>query len=85
MVTKEHVKETVDAFIRKILVVGSGEVNGDCLLRDDVGLDSIDISELIMMLSKQYNVNFTAQEEDFINDMTINQVVELVYSKCSKE
>ncbi len=84
MVTKEHIKSEIETIVRKMLTVGPGEINGDCLLKDDVGMDSIDIVELILHLGKTYHIDFTSAEEDRINDMTINQVVELVYSKCNK-
>lgn len=84
MVTKEHIKKEIDAIVRKMLTVGPGEIDGDCLLKDDIGMDSIDIVEMILHLGKTYHVEFTSAEEDHINDMTINQVVELVYSKCNK-
>ena len=47
-------------------------------------MDSIDIVELILHLGKTYRIEFTSAEEGRITDMTINQVVELVYSKCNK-
>ncbi|MBP3546596.1 MAG: acyl carrier protein [Alphaproteobacteria bacterium] len=70
--------------MRRILTVGPGEINGCCLLRDDIGMDSIDIVELILHLGKTYHIEFTPTEEDRITDMTVNQVVELVYSKCNR-
>lgn len=84
MVTKERIKAEIDATVRKMLTVGPEEINGNCLLRDDIGMDSIDIVELILHLGKRYRIEFTSAEEDHITDMTINQVVELVYSKCNK-
>ena len=84
MVTKEHIKAEIDAIVRKMLTVSPGEINGNCLLKDDIGMDSIDIVELILHLGKTYRIDFTSAEEGRITDMTINQVVELVYSKCNK-
>ena len=66
--------------IRKILEeelnIDPEDVNEDSDFRDDLGVDSLDLFELVMNLENEYGVEFPAEELETLR--TVGDVIEFL-------
>ena len=53
-------------------------------LRDDVGLDSLDIIELIMNVENEYNIAISDDIVEILHDMTIREFCDCIYENYLK-
>lgn len=61
--------------IRNILEEkGFEPVNKDQKLKDDLGMDSLDLVELVIEMEKEFNIDLGFDFEDRINEMTIQDL-----------
>lgn len=73
---KEEQKQKIKEIISELAVVPVEEVLDDSTLRDDLGLDSIDVVEVIMAIEKEFNIQIP--DEDYHNDFTVKQLFEML-------
>lgn len=58
------------------LGVEKEKINGNSLLIDDLGADSLDVVELLMLLEDEYEIELT--EEQTVAMKTVNDVVKII-------
>ena len=68
---KEILSEQLDVEIEKI--------DGKSLLIEDLGADSLDVVELLMLLEDEYGVELNEEESVLLK--TVNDIVEVVKEK----
>lgn len=67
---------TVEQTIRNILEEkGFEPTNKNQKLKDDLGMDSLDLVELVIDIEKEFNIDLGFDFEDRINEMTIQDLV----------
>ena len=77
------IQDKARAFIATKLNVSENEVTPEKHLFNDLGADSLDVVELIMILEREFNVKFS--EEETANIKTVGDVYALIeiYTKKS--
>jgi acyl carrier protein len=77
----ENMADTVRRIIAERLDRKIEEVTDDARFIDDLGADSLDITELMMALEEEFNIDI----EDDANDIaTVGDAVRYIDSKMSK-
>lgn len=56
-------------------------VTEDKLLKDGLGLDSLDLIELIMAIESEYNISITDAECEAIEDGTLKDLIDTIHPK----
>lgn len=51
------------------------------LLKEDLGMDSLDCVEFAIMLEKKFGIVFSDEETEKFNEMTVSDVVKMIDSK----
>ena len=83
-------KQTVETTLRQMFkdYLGEisldihGEISHETHLKDDLGLDSLDILVILMQIEKSYNFDFTSKEEETLTyNPTFGNFVEVIYKK----
>lgn len=59
------VKEIIEHILQKNAVSMEKPVTGDTLLREDIGLDSIDLVVLQIEVEERWNIRFDPFQDDF--------------------
>lgn len=74
-------KEDVFNILKKIIfyTAGTDEFAEKDSLQDDLGLDSLDIIEILMECEKQFHIYIYDEESEKIT--TVGQLIDLIYSK----
>ena len=63
--------------------VDSNELTKDTQL-ETLGLDSLDLAELVMNIEEKFEIKEELQQEELINIKTINDIVKIVESRLAK-
>ena len=78
-------KEEVESQVREIIVekfqVAAEKVKGDAKLDADLGADSLDLVDLMMMLEDKFSLNISDEEAE--NIKTVNDVVDYIVEKSA--
>ena len=77
------IQDKAKAFIATKLNVSEREITPEKNLFNDLGADSLDVVELLMILESEFNVKFS--EDDTANVKTVGDLYELIekYTKKS--
>ena len=78
MDTKATIKET----IVKLLKVKPEELKDEASLQDSIGVDSTEMVEMVIALSKTFGISLSAKEVTKFS--TINDIEKLIQSKLTK-
>lgn len=76
---KQHVREIVSA--RSWFSVS--EIKGTHRLKNDLGLDSLDRTEVIVSLEQDFDIRISDEEEVNIGNMTVEQLSDFVVQKVN--
>lgn len=79
MVTKENIEARILTILKDFDIEESILLNSDFV--KNLGLDSLDVVELIMSIEKDFNITITDDEAEKIN--TLEDAVKLVYDKLT--
>ncbi len=79
MVTKENIETRILTILKDFDIEESIVLNADFI--KNLGLDSLDVVELIMSIEKDFNITITDDEAEKIN--TLEDAVKLVYDKLT--
>lgn len=84
--SKEKAEAGIDKKIMAVIVDNLGVDEADVVpgasLRDDLGADSLDETELVMAFEEAYDVSISDDETDAIK--TVQDIVDLVVAKTAK-
>lgn len=70
--------EKVKAVISDVLNVEEGNVTEDSSFIDDLGADSLDVTQIIMGIEEAFDVDFDVDEVDIDGIKTVGDLVELI-------
>lgn len=76
---KTEILEKVSAIITDKMCEKPENVKSEANLKDDLGMDSLDVVELVMEVEKEFKISISDNEYDGIT--TVGSVVDLVESK----
>jgi len=76
MPTKEEVVATVKELITQSLGVGADEIAPDASFIDDLGADSLDIVELVMMIEKEFEIEIPDEDAEKIS--TVQDAIDYI-------
>ncbi len=78
------IQDKVKAFIATKLNVSEREITPEKNLFNDLGADSLDVVELLMILEHEFNVKFS--EDDTANVKTVGDLYDMIekYQKKTK-
>ncbi len=68
--------EKIREILEEELNIDPEDVNEDSDFRDDLGVDSLDLFELVMNLENEYGIEFPAEELE--NLRTVGDVIEFL-------
>jgi acyl carrier protein len=75
-----NVEEKVKSIVVKQLSLSEAEVTSEAKFMDDLGADSLDITELLMALEEEFNIDI----DDEANSIeTVNDAIEYISGKIS--
>lgn len=77
--TQEEVKQRVTGIISDCLGASLDEIQGDSLIKDDLGADSLDMIDIGMKLEDAYRISLEEEDYDAVN--TVDDLVGLVQKK----
>lgn len=83
MIQRDHVRQTLLQFLREDTSADVNDLTDDTLLRDGLGLDSVDFVGLIMRIEGHYRIRLTHTELETVN--TAGDLLNLVQSKTLQE
>jgi acyl carrier protein len=82
--TKEEVKELVKMAIGEILDISEYLIPDDALLMQDLGLDSIDMLELIIKCEELFSISFNEADALFYSSVfTVESFSLVIYHFCT--
>ena len=68
--------EKIVDIIREQLNIDDIDINEDTSFKDDLGVDSLDLLELVMALEEEYNIELNPEELEGIS--TVGDIMEFI-------
>lgn len=81
--TREEVEENVKNILQNHIKVTVDEIHNDSSLIDDVGLDSLDIVDLVMQCEKRFSISLPDEIFENGNSYTFKGFVEEIFKRCA--
>ena len=78
---QNNITARVIKVITERLDLDPDEIKTDDFIKDDLGADSLDLIEIIMLIEKEFLI--TIPDEDCEGDKTVQEVITLVEERCS--
>ncbi len=79
--TREEINQKVKDFLIEDLEIDEDKIADDALLKDDMGIDSLDFVDIVVIVEK--NFGFKIKPEEMVNIKTLNQFCDYIESKVS--
>ncbi len=77
--TREEIEEKVRAFLIDELEIDEEKIAPDALLKDDMGIDSLDFVDIVVIVER--NFGFKIKPEEMQGVATLNQFIDYIQSK----
>lgn len=71
--------EKIKEIMEEQLNVDTADIDESTSFKDDLGLDSLDLFELVMAFEEEYGVELPAEELENIN--TVGEIIEMIKNK----
>lgn len=81
MKTREEIITTVNNFLVEEIEVDSELLNEDALLKDDLGIDSLDFVDIVVIVER--NFGFKIKPEEMADVRTLGQFYDYIDSKIN--
>jgi acyl carrier protein len=78
--TSDPVSAAIVAAVAEVLGVGTDEVTPDATLRDDLGVESIDLLDIVFRLERALSVSISAAGE-LMSLVTVTDLADLVQQR----
>ncbi len=79
--TREEINQKVKDFLIEDLEIDEDKIADDALLKDDMGIDSLDFVDIVVIVEK--NFGFKIKPEEMVNIKTLSQFCDYIESKVS--
>ena len=77
--TRQEIEEKVKAFLLEDLEIDEEKVFDDAKLKDDMGIDSLDFVDIVVIVEK--NFGFKIKPEEMQGVITLSQFCDYIESK----
>ena len=77
--TRQDIEEKVRAFLIDDLEIDEEKINDDATLREDMGIDSLDFVDIVVIVEK--NFGFKIKPEEMTGVTTLRQFCDYIESK----
>ena len=78
---KEKIEEIVKKFLIEEIEIDENLLNPDAQLKDDLGIDSLDFVDIVVIVEK--NFGFKIKPEEMADVRTLSQFYDYIESKVS--
>lgn len=79
--TRTEIEEKVKAFLIDELEIDEEKIADDALLKDDMGIDSLDFVDIVVIVEK--NFGFKIKPEEMVDVKTLSQFYDYIESKVN--
>ena len=79
--TREEIEEKVRAFLIDDLEIDEDKISDDAKLKDDMGIDSLDFVDIVVIVEK--NFGFKIKPEEMKDVTTLSQFCDYIESKVN--
>ena len=79
--TRTEIEEKVRAFLIDDLEIDEEKINDEATLKDDVGIDSLDFVDIVVIVER--NVGFKIKPEEMTDVKTLHQFYDYIESKVN--
>lgn len=79
--TREEIESKVKAFLIDDLEIDEEKIADDATLKDDMGIDSLDFVDIVVIVEK--NFGFKIKPEEMANVTTLSQFYDYIESKVN--
>nr|MBP7471446.1 acyl carrier protein [Prevotella sp.] len=76
---RKEIEEKVKAFLIDDLEIDEDKIKDDALLKDDLGIDSLDFVDIVVIVEK--NFGFKIKPEEMTGVKTLHQFCDYIESK----
>ena len=80
--TRQEIEEKVRAFLIDDLEIDEEKINDDATLREDMGIDSLDFVDIVVIVEK--NFGFKIKPEEMTGVTTLRQFCDYIEGKVNK-
>jgi acyl carrier protein len=77
--TKKEIIAKVNCFLAKEFEIDETTISPDAILRDTLGLDSLDYVDLVVIIESNFNIK--VQQSDFRNIITFGDLYDYIYDR----
>ncbi|MDE7376457.1 MAG: acyl carrier protein [Muribaculaceae bacterium] len=77
--TREEIEEKVKLFLIEDLEIEEDKIKPEATLRDDIGIDSLDFVDIVVIVEK--NFGFKIKPEEMAGVTTLSQFCDYIQSK----
>ena len=77
--TRTEIEEKVKAFLIDDLEIDEEKISNDALLKEDMGIDSLDFVDIVVIVEK--NFGFKIKPEEMAEVKTLSQFCDYIESK----
>ena len=77
--TRQEIEEKVRAFLIDDLEIDEEKINDDAKLKEDMGIDSLDFVDIVVIVEK--NFGFKIKPEEMVGVTTLHQFCDYIESK----
>ena len=77
--TRQEIEEKVRAFLIDDLEIDEEKINDDATLKEDMGIDSLDFVDIVVIVEK--NFGFKIKPEEMTGVATLRQFCDYIESK----
>ena len=79
--TRTEIEEKVKAFLIDDLEIDEEKITNNALLKDDMGIDSLDFVDIVVIVEK--NFGFKIKPEEMTDVKTLSQYCDYIESKVN--
>lgn len=79
--SRQEIEEKVRAFLIDDLEIDEEKINDDATLKEDMGIDSLDFVDIVVIVEK--NFGFKIKPEEMTNVSTLRQFCDYIESKVN--
>lgn len=84
--SRVEVKAVIKTIIAEILDIEEGYIQDDMLLMEDLGLDSLDILQLIWECEEFFNIRFNEADALYYSSLyTVDSFTDIIYHFCQSD
>lgn len=80
--TRTEIEETIKKFLIEELEIEEDKVSLDAKMKDDMGIDSLDFVDIVVIVDKQFG--FKIKPEEMSGIVTLNDFCNFIEQKTTK-